>query len=717
MAAVGDSMRSMKFRGLEIQVDDPETRAAGRRSVTDMSVSPRTDLDTIESARRRGRGVPPLGQSPTAEDRAVAKTNILDHLMYVHLKCMGLTESAEAFLAEGLADSDNPELEKVLAAATGSPLQTLFGHRRSTDRVIDELLSETPSKLIASAHHFFDRDTMHHLVQMAMTPMWSTPVKVHMKSGDPGNISRAGSIIAATLNQLVERITKVIHQPYVTEQRAHQEMDAQFVQGFLRTYKHFAAPQTLLAKMFQRWFVPMGLPFTDVYSNYYIMINSKQGKSSAQYWETVTAKIRYKVSGVILDWLREFPEDWDDLMLKSLETFLDDNYYRPSPATPQVTTQLLQYSEGIKQAMNKIVLSRQRQSAAAVSAAMDTMEGEGPEVGNPMTFLCEELTDQVLAKQLTAVDHEYLRDINVRELLDFSKNEMHFCNLHHATGAGGGPLPIHAQLTQGGSNIIHPTVQSLTLSPRAATHLRTSGTPRGQTVNRTETIGTNPYDMTRWAKGLSGFISRSQDVQHWVIVELLTTPTHSVRVEKLQKFVSIAYRLLEMNNFFTCQSLVFAFNHPALQRLSALLDTCRERIDHLSKVFCSPASNAQIKELLSTIRPEDQDRHPPIPCLGVWVSDLQLLEESEPTVLLDSGVGLIHWRKYQAVGTIFTRFATIQNYVVPPTYYRNENYQQFIATSLARCRQFLARCAQENRTLLDLSLVVTGGGDVIETRR
>ena len=634
---------------------------------------------------------PTGGHVPAAQrsDRPLfPKQETVNHLIYLHLRNMGLVESAGLFLKEEDVASETGT-GQLLAKAGGSPLQSLFGHKATTDAVIDQLLADTPSKLTASAHHFFDKDTMNHLVQMAMQPMWSVHhSKVLLKTGsEPVNIARCGTIRAASLNQLIERITKVIHQPHVSQARQQRQLDSQFVQSFLRTYKHFCAPHTLLAKLFQRWFVPMGLPFTDTYSNYYIMIYaSRSSKTSAKYWDAVNLKIKLKVSGILLDWIREFPEDWDEMMIHCLEVFIDDNYYTPTPGLPNVCTEFLQYSEALKVALKEVVTSRERaQEAEEEVDEIDAAHG--------LSLLSHQLTATDLATQLTAADHELLRRIKVRELLDYTKNEMHFLNLQATSSAKftapptGGGAQIHYSLSGnggGGSNNGSGGVSlSASHSNLLAAHQQYSsqygGIKSPQAVRSLpsggidalagERAAMNPADSGKaaWARYINHYFQRSQDIQKWVVMEVLSPVSDRERALVVAKFVETAYKCLEMNNFQTCQSIVYAFNHPSIQRMrrflhSAALQDSRQSMTALRGVFCSPTSNTAIKKLMKGV--EDQDINPPIPCLGVWVSDLQLIDEAQPTVLLDNGVGLIHWRKYQAVSTIFTGFATVQSLVV-----------------------------------------------------
>ena len=654
--------------------------SAGKRSLSiSFQDPPVSSTTTAPVVLEEEKTIPDMGESPntrrawsdhTSQESPVAaapspsfpRETTLNSMIYQHLKSLGLTESSEAFKEQEPLSTDSA-VTQMLSAVQGSPLQRLFSKNATSEAIIDQLLKDTPMRLTASAHHFFDQDTMHHLIQMALQPMWSThQCKVHLKNGcGPVNIARCGTLRAASLNQLVERISKVIHQPQ-TQRLVHEiQMDAQAVQAFLRTYKHFCAPHTLLAKLFQRWFVPMGIPFTESYSNYFIMIHcGGSTKNSAKFWEVVSLKTRLKVSGILLDWIREFPEDWDELMIHGLETFIDDNYYTPGPGNASVCTQFLQYAEALKVALKEVVETRQ-----AKPPPPDVPDIEDVDVASPLTFLSKDLPYTVLAKQITSVDHDLIRQINVRELLDFTKNEMHFLNLQSSGGGGGGgsgggvPQSVTNPFVH-----MHPGFGSLSASGSQFPNLMDrSAEGGGRTTINVDGKG-------GWARGLSQFFHRSQELQKWVVVELLTTACEGERGRKMEKFVELAYKLLELNNLQACQSLVYAFNHPGLQRAMNFFgatesgQACLERVSHLQRVFCEPGCTTQIKKLMTDIHQEDREAHPPIPCLGVWVSDLQLIEESEPTVLLDEGVGLIHWRKYQAVSTIFTRFANIQSLVV-----------------------------------------------------
>eukprot|EP01064_Diplonema_japonicum_P025935 TRINITY_DN3735_c1_g3_i1.p1 TRINITY_DN3735_c1_g3~~TRINITY_DN3735_c1_g3_i1.p1 ORF type:complete len:700 (+),score=134.24 TRINITY_DN3735_c1_g3_i1:91-2190(+) len=618
-------------------------------------------------------------ETPWKAKPAPPEHSPLDHLIWMHLKSMGLYESAEAFLQENLADEGSLSAQ-TLAKYPGSPLISLLGNKTSTESGIDRLLQDTPNKLTASAHHFFDRDTMTQLIEMALQPMWSPPVKIHFKTTAQADtqldIARTGLIRAASLNQLIERITKVVyHQPNVRQELS--ELEAQFVQAFLRTYKHFCAPHTLLAKLFQRWYVPKGLPLVDGYYNHYIMMNITKKATSAKYWLSVSNKIKYRVSSIILDWIREFPEDWDDAMIQTLEIFIDDNFYEPCPSNPHVHTELLQFSESLKIALYNVVKSRQTKK---------TVRDRVFETRSKLILLSDEVTPTVLAIQLTAMDHENLRRINVRELLDFTKNEMHFLNLQASNGV------TTPELLHSVSAFVSDTYPT---TPRSR---KQGGERASMSAGEDGKVG--------WAQNLSYFFQHAQDVQEWVVVELLTTVDYRTRVAKMEKLIATAFKLLEINNFQTCQTLIFAFKHPSIQRMKRFLSGVEslDKLEALTKVFADPTSSSQIKKLMNSVTDEEIEKNPPIPCLGVWVSDLQLIEEAEPTVMMDSGVGLIHWRKYQAVSTIFTRFAKIQNLVVPPAYYKSEIAYQFLIESFERLQNFRhATHGQLSETLMHLS--------------
>ena len=358
-------------------------------------------------------------------------------------------------------------------------------------------------------------------------------------------------------------------------------------------------------------------------------------------------------------------------MLSCLEIFIDDQFYEPTPNSPSVHTQLLQFSEALKIAIANIFRAREQNGDHNKEYRGDLPEAKDDGEVIP-DILSESLTADSLAIQLTAIDHEELRNVNVRELLDFTKNEMHFLNLQaaqlrkaHLNDAD------EEDVNDNGSNP-HP--------PRSPK--RVEMTPHERHVNTTE-------NRAGWAKGLSSYFLRTRAIQQWVIVDVLTTPTLSQRVQKFRKWIRVAYKLLEHNNFQTCQTLVYAFNHPGIQRMRHFLKEvdCLDSLESLKQAFSEPSSTS-IKRFLTSLRNEDKEKTPPIPCLSIWVSDLQLIEEAEPTVLTDNGAGLIHWRKYQAISTIFTQFVNIQNLVVPSTYSKKIHLQNFIQDGINGSRHF-----------------------------
>eukprot|EP01062_Namystynia_karyoxenos_P016244 TRINITY_DN1591_c0_g1_i1.p1 TRINITY_DN1591_c0_g1~~TRINITY_DN1591_c0_g1_i1.p1 ORF type:complete len:899 (+),score=283.69 TRINITY_DN1591_c0_g1_i1:85-2697(+) len=705
---------------------------------------------------------PPHGQGGDGPDAKAAaqvpfkvSDELIDSLVLGHLKTMGLQQTATVFAREAGTDpspldehpDDDPQAHHV------SALQLLFARKRTTADCIVRLLGDTRERLRASAHHYFDRDTMSLLDAMAREPMWSAPRRVYTKaSGEQRggvnapemdarlDMARMGILHAATLNQLVERITKIVIRPHVAQKKEERAADEQFCLSFLRTYKLFCSPQVLLAKLMQRFFVPLGLPLTDRYSNHYIFIGSQGTRSSCKWWDSVSAKLKCRVASTLLGWVNQFPDDWDQAMIESLATFIDDNFYEPTLDKPLVPTQLLQYAESIKHCLAKILARREDPDPPDDDdlplGATDTAE-------QGLSLLSDSLSEVTLALQLTAADLKALRLIKVRELIDFTKNEMHFLfldGLGEERSFGSMPAVVGAWDDSRGSllsarsppspgMVQHSQQPSSPVRERTSTHWQSP--PRGSPLPSPTGLGYSrhfpgpaerapsppvarsvrqrPRRAPQRARGLAAFLRRGADIERWAAVELLTTADERDRRLKCEKLVGLAFRLLELNNFQSCRAVVSGLLHPAVVRMKRFTAGVAhwDALQQLAEAVLESAPFApSYKRMMQGLTDGERREHPPVPWLGCWVSELHLIEETEPTVLVDSGIGFIHWRKFQVISDIYKRFSALQELQVPPNYAVDSAVQQFLQRCLERSRSF------DWPTLLQLSMLrePVGGG-------
>eukprot|EP00756_Hemistasia_phaeocysticola_P002765 Hpha_TRINITY_DN11875_c0_g2::TRINITY_DN11875_c0_g2_i1::g.1978::m.1978 len=672
------------------------------------------DLLTI-AARARGGGVPtvatpslttpvarasPLeepsgGEGAGAQVPFVVDDRTLDSLILGHFKAMGLRDAATAFEAEtGAKHNESFEDEG------GSALQLLFARRSTTEACIRVLLADTRERLRASAHHYFDRDTMDALDAMAHEPIWSPSRRVFTrKSADSGgsiaeiarlDAATLGTLHAAALNQLVERMTKITIKPHVSQKKEERHAEEEFTLSFLRTYKLFCSPHVLLAKLFQRWYLPLGLPLTDHYSDHYIFINSHMPRTSAKWWDSVSAKLKCRVASVLLSWIEQFPGDWDATMVECVELFIDDNFYEPSLDRPRVPTELLQFSSLLKCSLARLVYRAESERVEPNDSESEEEADDGQVQGVHLLALSPE----TLAEQITAADQRFLRKIKVRELLDFTKNEMHFMFLD-AQGEGTtlfGPEEGRSQyLSSPGSRAGSPLYgdHSPSPSPYGAFGAFHQGGATAQTKARQ--VAPRKMGSMKRARNLATFLKRSTAIEGWITAEVLTAADDDERRAKCDRLINLAFRLIERNNFASARAVVMGLTHPGITRLSHFLDTVEfwPSLTRLSNtlVDTSPFCTSY-KRLLASLTEAEKREYPPIPWLGCWVNELHLVDEAEPTVLVEDRSGYIHWRKYQVISDIYKRFSALQEFHFATRIPTDAVVQRYLRSSFELSRQF-----------------------------
>ena len=116
--------------------------------------------------------------------------------------------------------------------------------------------------------HPLDAESIESLHSQAMADMWEDTL-IHNGSlakrncfySKATNSNALPKLRAAPINHLIERMTSVVvrpHSPQIPEQKIFQDTD--LMNNFLATHRHFMSSYTLLAKLFQRFFLPLSFP-------------------------------------------------------------------------------------------------------------------------------------------------------------------------------------------------------------------------------------------------------------------------------------------------------------------------------------------------------------------------------------------------------------------------------------------------------------------------
>ncbi|KAJ5070369.1 guanine nucleotide exchange factor [Anaeramoeba ignava] len=117
-------------------------------------------------------------------------------------------------------------------------------------------------------------------------------------------------VIGANINKLIERLT------------FENEIDPNYIEAFLMTYRTFTTPVMLLFKLIQRYTIPTNI----------IESNPKE-------WLTKKATIQQRVCSVLLLWVRNYFLDFDAKLISQLQSFITNHISRDHPKVAKTIEQ------------------------------------------------------------------------------------------------------------------------------------------------------------------------------------------------------------------------------------------------------------------------------------------------------------------------------------------------------------------------------------------
>jgi son of sevenless-like protein len=136
----------------------------------------------------------------------------------------------------------------------------------------------------------------------------------------------------------------------------------------------------------------------------------------------------------------------------------------------------------------------------------------------------------------------------------------------------------------------------------------------------------NNFMKKETSPNIAFIADRFSQISRWIASELLTTPNSKQRAKIISQFISLAQRLVELQNFHTAHNLIAALSQTVVTNL---------KWDVSSSTM---AKYATLEELFSPLggfrhlRPIYESAKPPfIPPLNLLLKDLAMIEEGNPT--------------------------------------------------------------------------------------
>mmetsp|Transcript_9301 Transcript_9301/g.23316 ORF Transcript_9301/g.23316 Transcript_9301/m.23316 type:complete len:480 (-) Transcript_9301:83-1522(-) len=132
-------------------------------------------------------------------------------------------------------------------------------------------------------------------------------------------------------------------------------------------------------------------------------------------------------------------------------------------------------------------------------------------------------------------------------------------------------------------------------------------------------------DRAVLAPGVVAMVERFNMVSFWVATEIVFQKEQKARTAILKKFINLAEKCLELNNFNTVMEILGGMNNVAVQRLkrtwAALSDRAKSTLDDLNDLMDTKQNYKNYRDALELCKV------PVVPYLGITLRDLTFIEE------------------------------------------------------------------------------------------
>lgn len=136
----------------------------------------------------------------------------------------------------------------------------------------------------------------------------------------------------------------------------------------------------------------------------------------------------------------------------------------------------------------------------------------------------------------------------------------------------------------------------------------------------------------------------------WVSTEIVEGTTVKIRAAYIKQFITIAAHLRTLNNFDGLKSVVCGLQSSAVRRLRKSWDIVpakhRNTFLELETLMLEEKSCKNYRTLLHTVNP------PCIPFLGVYLTDLTMIESGNSDTLAIDGSQLINFHKRHLIAQV-----------------------------------------------------------------
>ena len=168
-------------------------------------------------------------------------------------------------------------------------------------------------------------------------------------------------------------------------------------------------------------------------------------------------------------------------------------------------------------------------------------------------------------------------------------------------------------------------------------------------------------DKEKTSPNICKMVKRFNDLSYFVIEEILSYDYSSLRGKAIEKYIDIADKLLELNNFNDCMSVVSALGTMIILKLAKAWKNVSSKSDNtlrnIKKVLNFEENYKNIREQIAFCEINDK---PFLPFLGFYTKKICFIEEAGPYVK-DGNSNLINVDKILQVYLVINEFNKFKN--------------------------------------------------------
>ena len=168
-------------------------------------------------------------------------------------------------------------------------------------------------------------------------------------------------------------------------------------------------------------------------------------------------------------------------------------------------------------------------------------------------------------------------------------------------------------------------------------------------------------DKEKTSPNICKMVKRFNDLSYWVVEEILSYDYSSLRGKAIEKYIEIADKLLELNNFNDCMSVVSALGQMVILKLAKSWKCVSSKNDlvlrNIKKVLNFEENYKNIREQIALC---ERNEKPFLPFLGFYTKKICFIEEAGPYVK-DGNNNLINVDKILQVYLVINEFNKFKN--------------------------------------------------------